>query len=137
MAVTAGTISGNGVLVYLDGVAIGCTTGGTLTLTNNQIETTCKDDDGAVTYAPGSQDWNIQIAGNTKLDAPVGLQAIAELAMSKATVTVRMATGNIVDDPYFEGEAFISEFSWDNQVNAASTYSATFSPRGPLSLYNS
>ena len=66
MAVTAGTMSGNGVLVYLEGTAIGCTTGGTLTITNNQIETTCKDDDGAVTYSPGSQDWNIQVDGNTK-----------------------------------------------------------------------
>lgn len=137
MAVTAGTISGNGVLVYLDGVEIGCTTGGTLTITNNQIETTCKDNNGAVTYAAGSQDWNIQVDGNTKLDAPVGLQALAELAMSKETVTVRMATSNTVDDPYFEGEAFVSSFNWTNPVNAPSTYSATFSPRGPLSLFNS
>ncbi len=137
MAITAGTISGNAVLVYVDGVAIGCTTGGTLTGTNNQIETTCKDDDGAVTFTPGSRDWNIQVEGNTKLDAPVGLPALAELFMSKDTVTVRMATGNTVDDPYFEGEAFISAFTWTNPVNAASTYSVTFSPRGPLYLYNS
>jgi predicted secreted protein len=133
----AGTISGNGVLVYEGGTAFGCTTGGTLTITNNQIETTCKDDDGAVTYAAGSQDWNIQVDGNTKLDAPKGLQRLAELAMSKETVTVRMATSNTIDDPYFEGEAFVSAFSWTNPVNAPSTYSATFSPRGPLSLFNS
>lgn len=137
MAVTPGTISGNGVLVYLDGVAIGCTTGGTLTLTNNQIETTCKDNDGAVTYAAGSQDWNIQVDGNTKLDAPVGLPALATLAKSKETVTVRMATANTVDDPYFEGEAFVSSFTWTNPVNAPSTYSVTFSPRGELYLFNS
>jgi predicted secreted protein len=137
MAVTPGTISGNGVLVYVDGVAIGCTTGGTLTGTNNQIETTCKDNDGAVTYAAGSQDWNIQVDGNTKLDAPVGLPALAELWKNKETVTVRMATSNTVDDPYFEGEAFISSFTWTNPVNAPSTYSVTFSPRGELYLFNS
>jgi predicted secreted protein len=137
MALTAGTISGNGVLVYLEGTAIGCTTGGTLTITNNTVETTCKDDDGAVTFAPGSQDWNIQVDGNTKFDAPVGLPALAELAMNKATVTVRMATSNTTDDPYFEGEAFVSSFTWTNPVNATSTYSVTFSPRGSLSLFNS
>lgn len=137
MAVTAGTITGNGVLVYLEGTAIGCTTGGTLTITNNQVETTCKDDDGAVTFAAGSQDWNIQVDGNTKLDAPVGLQDLAVLAMNKNTVTVRMATSNVVDDPYFEGEAFVSSFTWTNPLNAPSTYSVTFSPRGPLSLFNS
>lgn len=137
MAVTAGTITGNGVLVYLSGTAIGCTTGGTLTITNNQVETTCKDNDGAVTYAAGSSDWNITVEGNTKLDAPVGLQALAELSMNKLTVTVRMATSNTVDDPYFEGEAFVSAFTWTNPVNAPSTYSATFTPRAPLYLYNS
>lgn len=137
MAITAGTISGNGILVYVAGTAIGCTTGGTLTITNNQIETTCKDDDGAVTYAAGSQDWNIQVDGNTKLDAPVGLPALATLAMSKATVTVRMATANTTDDPYFEGAAFVSAFTWTNPVNGTSTYSVTFTPRGPLYLFNS
>lgn len=137
MAVTAGTISGNGVLVYVDGVAIGCTTGGTFTGTTNQVETTCKDDDGAVTYTPGSQDWNIQVDGNTKLDAPLGLPRLAEAWKSKETVTVRMATSNTVDDPYLEGEAYISSFTWTNPVNAPSTYSITFSPRGPIYLFNS
>src|SRR5690242_7014078 len=109
MAVTAGTISGNIVMVYVGGVAIGCTTNATLTITNNQIETTCKDNDGAITYAAGSQDWNVQVDGNTKNDAPYGFPDLAELAMSKGTATVRIATTNNTSggDPYFEGSAFI------------------------------
>jgi predicted secreted protein len=135
MAVTPGIINGNKVLVYIDGVAIGCTTGGTLTITNEQIETTCKDNDGAKTYLAGSQDWNIQVSGNTKFDAPVGLNALGEAAKTAATVTVRMATGN-ADDPYYEGDAFISSFTWDNATNAVSTYSATFSPRSAIAMFN-
>lgn len=136
MAVTPGLINGNGVLVYVGGIAIGCTTGGTLTITNNQIESTCKDNDGAITYLPGAQDWNIQVNGNTKFDAPYGLPELQVAAKTKQTVVVRMQTGN-PDDPYWEGDAFISSFSWDNQVNAVSTYAVTFSPRGPIYLYNS
>lgn len=137
MAVTPGTLSGTAVLVYIDGVAIGCTTGGTFTGTNAEVETTCKDDDGAITFTPGAQSWTIQVDGNVKLDAPVGLPRLAEAWKSKETVTVRMATANTVDDPYLEGEAYISNFSWTNPNNAPSTYSITFSPRGPITLFNS
>ena len=136
MAVTADVISGNKILIYMDGDAIGCGTGATFSGTNNQTETTCKDNDGAVTFVPGSQDWSIQFSGNTKYDAPVGLQALLVAWKTKATVTVRMGSEN-VDDPYVEGDAFISQFDWDGQVNETSTYSATFSPRGPIYLFNS
>lgn len=136
MAVTPGVISGNIVLVYIDGVAIGCTTGATFSGTNNQTESTCKDNDGAVTYVEGSQDWTISVSGNTKYDAPVGLPALLEAWKAKTQVTVRMGSGN-PDDPYLEGEAFISQMDWDGQVNEVSTYSATFSPKGPIYLFNS
>lgn len=135
MAVTEGVISGNKVLIYMDDVAIGCTTGATFSGTNNQTETTCKDNDGAVTFVPGSQDWSIQVNGNAKYDAPVGLQALLAAWKAKSTLTVRMGSEN-VDDPYVEGEAFISQFDWDGQVNETSTYSATFSPKGPIYLFN-
>jgi predicted secreted protein len=135
MAVTAGTISGNKVLVYVGGVAVACTTGGTLNITNNQTETTCKDNDGAVQYIPGSQDWNLQVDGNSKFDVAVGLAEMARLAKTKETAVVRIATGN-ADDPYFEGSAFVSSFNWTNPVNAASTWAATFSPRSPILLFN-
>jgi len=135
MAATTGVISGNILLIYMDGDAIGCTTGATFSGTNNQTETTCKDNDGAVTFTPGSQDWNITVAGNTKFDAPVGLQALMVAWKTKAELTVRMGSEN-VDDPYVEGLAFISQFDWDGQVNETSTYSATFSPKGPISMFN-
>lgn len=135
MAVTPGTIGGNKVLIYVAGVAAACTTGGTLNITNNQIETTCKDNDGAVQYTPGSQDWNVQVDGNSKFDVAVGLAELARLVKTKETVVVRVATGN-ADDPYFEGSAFVSSFNWTNPVNATSTWSATFTPRSEIRLFN-
>ena len=135
MAVTADVIIGNQVLIYVDGEAIACTTGASFNGTNNQIETTCKDYDGAVTYAPGSTDWSISINANSKFDAATGLKEMAALFITKTTVTARMATGN-TDDPYVEGEAFVSAWTWDNPVNAPSTWTATLSPRGPIRLFN-
>ena len=135
MAVTADVITGNQVLLYVDGDAIACTTGASFNGTNNQIETTCKDNDGAVTYAPGSTDWSISINANSKFDVAVGLKELAALFITKGTVTARMATGN-TDDPYVEEDAFVSAFTWDNPVNATSTWTATLSPRGPIRLFN-
>ena len=46
MAKTTGAISGNSVLFYNEGVLVTCTTGATLNITNETLETTCKDNDG-------------------------------------------------------------------------------------------
>lgn len=135
MAVTTDTISGTRVLVFGEDEVIACSTGATLTITNAEIETTCKDNDGAVTRTPGNQDWTIQVTGNTKYDAAYGIRELAVHAKNKTTLTVRYGTEN-VDDPYWEGEAFISSFSEDAPVGAAATWSITFSPRGPIYRYN-
>jgi predicted secreted protein len=135
MAVTTDVISGNRVLVFANDEAIACTTGATLSITNAEIETTCKDDDGAVTRTPGNQDWNIQVSGNSKFDAAFGIRDLNPIAKNKSTVTVRFGTEN-ADDPYWEGDAFISSYSFDAPLNAASTWSITFSPRSPILLFN-
>lgn len=136
MAKTTGVIGGNMVLVYVGGTAIGCTTGATFNGTNEQIETTCKDNDGAKTYTDGSQDWSIEVQGNTKFDATYGFDELVTAWKSKTEVTVKFGTDN-VDDPYLEGAAFISAFSWEGPLNAPSTWSITFSPKGPIYLFNS
>ena len=69
MAITTGVLNGNRVLVFSDNEAIACSTGATLNLTNEQVETTCKDNDGAKTYTAGAQDWSIDCQVNSKLDA--------------------------------------------------------------------
>jgi len=135
MAVTSDVISGNRVLVFADDEVIACTTGATLTITNAEVETTCKDNDGAVTRTPGNQDWNIQVTGNSKFDAAYGIRELNAIAKNKSTVTVRYGTEN-ADDPYWEGDAFISSYSMDAPLNAPSTWSITFSPKSPILLFN-
>lgn len=136
MAVTTDVISGNRVLVFADGEVIACTTGATLTITNAEIETTCKDNDGAVTRTPGNQDWNVQVTGNSKFDAAYGIKDLNVFAKNKGTLMIRFGTEN-EDDPYWEGNAFISSYSMDAPLNAPSTWSITFSPRTAIYLYNS
>lgn len=136
MAKTTNVVSGNIVGIYRAGVLIGCSTGATFTGTNNQVETTCKDNDGAVTYTPGSQDWQMQFNGNVKFDNIEGFDEILAIWKTKSTATFRFGTSN-VDDPFLEGDGFISEFTWEGPLNAPSTWSATILPRGPVYLFNS
>lgn len=136
MAKTTGTVSGNRVLVFSDDEVIGCTTGATFNGNNEEIETTCKDDDGAVTYTPGAQSWSIDVSGNDKRDAAYGLEQLKLAFIQKSTLTVRFGTEN-PDDSYLEGQAYISSFSMEAPLNATATWSVTFSPRGPIRLFNS
>lgn len=135
MAVTQDVLSGNRVLVFANDEVIACTTGATLTITNAEIETTCKDNDGAVTRTPGAQDWNIQVQGNSKLNAAYGIKDLNPYAKNKATLEVRFGTEN-EDDPYWVGDAFISSYTNDAPQNAPATWSITFSPRSPILLFN-
>jgi len=135
MAKTTGKIRGTAILVAADGETIACSTNATLTITNNREESTCKDDDGAVTYSVGSQDWSLQLEGITKYDTASNFSTVAELAVSKDIVAWSMQTGN-ADDPVFSGEGFVGDFTYNAPLNAPSTWSITIAPTGPISLTN-
>jgi len=77
----------------------------------------------------------MQINGIAKVDNVEGMANILEMWKSKSTATFRFGTSND-DDPYLEGEGFVSEFSWEGPLNAPSTWSATIKPMGPIYLVN-
>lgn len=135
MAVTVGVIGGNIVGIYRGNTLIGCSTGATFSGTNAEIETSCKDNDGAVTYTPGAQGWSMSINGNAKVDNVEGMADILQLWKTKGTSTFKFGTSN-ADDPYVEGLGYISAFTWEGPLNAPATWSATISPRGPIYLFN-
>lgn len=136
MAKTENKISGNLILVSLDGETIGCTTGCTLTITNERIETTCKDNDGARTYEPGSQDCSLQVNGITKFDTVSNFPSIFQTALGKDIVVWRVESSNS-DDPYFQFEGFITNCTFEGPLNAPSTWSFDASPTGQLFMFNS
>lgn len=135
MAKTTGKISGTLILVSAGGETISCSTGCTLTITNERLETTCKDDNGVGTYTAGKQDWSIQVDGITKFDTVSNFSKVAALAKTADVVTWQVETGN-ADDPYFEGDGFVGDFTYEGPLNAPSTWSITAAPTGPLYLFN-
>ena len=136
MAVSPGVILGTAILQSIDGQTILCSTSATLTITNEEIETTCKDNDGAYTSIPGMQKWSIQIQGNIVYDNATGVRDLQELAMSKATTEAMFGVLDNPDDPVFTGDAFVSSLVLTGGQNSPGTWDVTLSPRGPLSLSN-
>lgn len=136
MAVSPGPILGTLMLVSIDGETILCSTSCTLTITNEEIETTCKDDGGAYTSVPGQQKWTMQVQGNIVYDNATGVRQLQELAMSKGTTQAIWGAIDNADNPYFSGDAFISSLTENGGQNAAATWDVTLSPRGPLHLFN-
>lgn len=137
MPVSAGPILGTVMLVSLDGDTILCSTNCTLTITNEEIETTCKDNGGAYTSVPGQQKWTMQIQGNIIYDNVMGVRDIQQLAMNKATTVAVFGVLDNVSDPKFTGQAFVSNLTLTGGQNSPATWDVTLSPRGPLKLTKS
>lgn len=127
---TTGKVSGNLMLIYKDGVAIACTTDASFTLNNEQIEVTCKDNDGAKQYTLGGQDWNFTVGGIFQFDN-VGADTLTDMAIDKEIATIRFGT-DVVGDFFLEGEAYISTISIQSPLNGPVTYTATFQGTGPI-----
>ena len=127
---TTGKVSGNLFLVYMDGVAIACSTEASVSITNEQIEVTCKDNDGAKTYILGGQDATFTVGGIFQFDN-VGADQLTDAAVDQTPVTVRFGT-DVIGDFFLEMDAIITAMDITAPLNNVTTYTATFSAAGPL-----
>lgn len=135
MAKTTGKINGTLILVDADGTTIGCSTNATLTITNERLETTCKDNNGAKTYTVGSQDWSMESEGMVIYETPSNHTTLATLALGQTEADWTFGTSN-ADDPVFTGPGFIENLSITAGLNTPATWSFTVAPTGPLTMEN-
>lgn len=136
MAKTTGKISGNLVNIAIDGEMIGCATNATFTGSNERLETTCKDNDGAKTYTSGSQDGSISGSGITKFDTASNFPLIFAAWKNKTDVDFTYGSLANTDDPYLSFTGFISDLTWEGPLNAPSTWSFTGVPTSEILLIN-
>jgi predicted secreted protein len=127
---TTGKVKGNALLIYKDGVAIACSTDASFNYTNEQIEVTCKDNDGAKQYTLGGSDWNFSVGGIFQFDN-VGIDDLSDMAIDKETSTIRFGT-DVVGDFYFEGACVITSLTVNAPLNGSANYTATLQGTGPI-----
>jgi len=135
MAKTTGKINGTLILVDADGTTIGCSTNATLTITNERLETTCKDDNGAKTYTAGSQDWTLEAEGMVIYETPSNHSTIAALAIGATDADWTFGTSN-AQDPVFSGSGFIESLTISAPLNAPATWSFSVAATSEITMSN-
>lgn len=126
-------IKGNALLVYVDDVAIGCLTNNEFSSTNEEIDATCKDNDGAYDSLSGGNTAQITFDGVYDTDATYGFEEIVTAHLAKTEIAVRMSvTGG--GGLYIQAaRAVISTLTWTGPLNAPVTYNGTINIRGTWS----
>lgn len=126
---TTGTVKGNLVGVYIyDGTSsydlIACGTNASLNISNEMIETVCKDNDGARTVLPGQRTVTITVEGLTAYNN-VGRTELIDAVIDKTELTLQYGSG-VSGDPYIQVDAFISSFEESAPLNDSTSFSVTF-----------
>jgi predicted secreted protein len=129
--------NGNDIIVFVEGQAIGCLTSNTMELTTEEIETTCKDDNGNYTSQAGSQRFRITGEGNFNPASGFGFADLVEVYQTKEVVTVAQRdTSEGGTNLNISGDARLINLSWVGPLNAASTFSFEFSGQGAVTVTN-
>lgn len=118
---------------------IQCETNAVLNLESDTVDLDLCKDETFASSLPGSMTWSIDVDGNALLNAAeVNQLDIIEAMIARETVTVEFGSTpgehSFDEDFTLSGEATITSFSWDNPSADASTWSATFSGSGQLTL---
>lgn len=128
---TTGSVSGNALLLYMEGNPIVCTTEASFDFSREIIETTCKDNNGAKQYTVGGTDGTFSVSGIWKFDATYGVEDLTTAYLAGTVLTARWSS-DAVGDFYLEAEVIITNLSGAASVNTAATFSATFQITGTI-----
>lgn len=120
-------MNGNDIGIYVDGVLIGCLTGGSWSSSRTEIDVTCKDDDGDRAVILGGSTTNITFNGLFKPDSTYGLEDLVDCYLNKTLVD--LAFGDQTQLTIYQ-QAYLQELTWDAPLNAGSTFSGKFSATG-------
>ena len=125
-------VNGNDIGIYVEGSLIGCLTNATFSSQNQEIDVTCKDDDGARAVLPGGQSAEITFEGFFDPAATYGFQDLVGVHSNRTRVWVKM-TYDASDSLTITGYAYLNQIEWTGPLNAGSTFSGTFTVDGEWS----
>lgn len=119
-------VKGNSLLVYVNDVAIGCLDDNEFQSTNEEIDTTCKDNDGQFTSLPGGNNANISFSGTFETASNYGWDELVSIHKNKTEVAVRMGIAGSGGAYIQCASAFLNELTWSGPLNAKTVFSGRF-----------
>jgi|SRR6478609_2177661 len=123
-------VNGNNVGLYVENQLIGCLTTNSFNSQNDEIDVTCKDDNGARKVLAGGNQSSFPFAGLFNPASTYGFQDLIVIHKNKTRVWVKM----LVDDELaITCFAYLNTLAWEGPLNAGSTFSGTFTVDGEWS----
>jgi predicted secreted protein len=130
---TAGTVEGNVIGIYVDDVLIACATSASIDLTTALTDSTCKDNNGAEQVLPGQKSWSMGLDGMLAFDATYGWPDLVAAWDASTLLTVKWGSEEVGDESY-EGSAYIDSLSASAPLNEVTTYNVNFRGTGTLTI---
>lgn len=127
-------VIGNTIGIYVNNVLIGCLTSNSFTSTNEEIPTTCKNNNGAYQFRPGSNTAEMPFEGNFDPASTYGL--IDLLSVHKNRTRVGVKQYDTESGLYITGYAYMPTLEWTGGLNEASVFSGTFKVDGEWAYGN-
>lgn len=130
---TTGDHLGNLRKLYIDGDVVGCTTQMSLSFQNEEVDSTCKDNDGAKQSLPGQQSWSVSLSGFQVFNNNPSVDDLLQLCKDRTEFTCLLST-EVTGDTEYQGTAYIASMEIVDNVNEVASYSCTIQGTGPLAL---
>lgn len=132
-------LNGNQLLLFLDGQVIGCTDNCEFSSTNETIDATCKDNNGARQVLSGSNSWTVTFSGLWDFASALGPRQLAAIHKNKTRVGIKMAVTDaagteLAGGDYIIGYALLNQLTITGPLNAAATFSGTLEGDGEWSI---
>lgn len=125
-------VIGNTIGLYVNNQLIGCLTSNSFNSTNEEIPTTCKDNNGAYQFRGGTNTAELPFEGNFDPASSYGLEDLLGIHKNNTQVGFKML--DTESGLYVIGYGRIPTLSWTGALNAAATFSGTLKCDGPWSF---
>jgi len=125
-------INGTDLLVYVDDVAVACSTTCTLNINQETVDSTCKDVGVWANSIPGRKSWDVSVDGLYQLDVDISFTGLSNLILGDDINDVTLKFGQIDKNFYWSGEAILTSISLSGDDQSLSSFSASFTGVGAL-----
>lgn len=109
-------------MLYRDDVAVGHTTGLSLTLDVDLVESTNKDSLGFQEILPGVRSGQITATGFTNYDDNVNFEELADMVLTRASAEFFIATATPPNGLIFQGNGFVTSVEEVAEMESITSY---------------
>ena len=129
-------INGSRFLLYRDDVPVGHTTGLSLTLDVDLVESTNKDSLGFQEILPGVRSGQITATGFTNYDDNVNFEELADMVLTRTSAEFFIGTATPPNGLIFQGDGFVTSVEEVAEMESITSYDLEITVTGLYTVLN-